>query len=72
MIELRSQSDRIRVLRDRMEEWLANGTQLAWLVDAEARTVEIYRPGYDAEMRTGGSVAGEGPIEGFVLNLLPV
>ena len=29
VIELRSQTDRIRVLRDKMEEWLANGAQLA-------------------------------------------
>jgi Uma2 family endonuclease len=32
VIELRSKTDRIRVLRHKMEEWLANGTQLAWLI----------------------------------------
>lgn len=76
VIELRSQTGRIRVLRDKMEEWLANGAQLAWLIDAEARTVEIYRPGYEAETRTrtgaSASVAGEGPAAGFVLHLAPV
>ena len=73
VIEMRSQTDRIRVLREKIEEWLANGAQLAWLIDAEARTVEIYRPGYEAETRAGvSSVAGEGPVEGFVLDLAPV
>jgi hypothetical protein len=56
-----------------MDEWLANGAQLAWLIDAEARPVEIYRPGFEAETRAGVSyVAGEGPMEGFVLDLAPV
>ncbi len=73
VIELRSQTDKIRVLREKMEEWLANGAQLAWLIDAEARTVEIYRPGHEAETRTGASsLAGEGPVAGFVLDLIPV
>lgn len=73
VIELRSQSDRIRVLRDKMEEWLANGARLAWLIDPEARTVEIYRPGFEAQTLAGvPSVAGEGPVEGFVLDLAPV
>ena len=73
VIELRSQTDRIRVLRDKMEEWLVNGAQLAWLIDAEARTVEIYRPGFEAQTLAGVcSVVGEGPVEGFVLDLVTV
>jgi Uma2 family endonuclease len=70
VIELRSQSDRVRTLREKMDEWLANGAQLGWLIDPEARTVEIYRPGTEPETRTGAaSLAGEGPVEGFVLDL---
>ncbi len=73
VIELRSQSDRIRALREKMAEWLANGAQLAWLIDPEARKVEIYRPGLQAEMLDGASlVTGEGPVKGFVLNLARV
>ncbi len=33
VIELRSQPDKIRVLREKMEEWFANGTRLARLID---------------------------------------
>jgi Uma2 family endonuclease len=57
-----------------MAEWIANGARLAWLVDPENRAVEIYRPGGEpAEILTNPeSVKGEGPVEGFVLDLLPV
>lgn len=73
VIELRSQSDRPRVLREKMDEWLANGARLAWLIDPETRTVEIYRPGFEAETIAGvSSVAGQGPVDGFVLDLIPV
>jgi len=63
VIELRSQSDRLPVLRAKMREYAANGAQLGWMIDAEARAVEVYRPG------RVDSVSGEGPIAGFVLDL---
>ena len=73
VIELRSQSDRVRVLREKMDEWLANGAQLGWLIDPDIRTIEIYRPGLEAETRAGvSSIAGEGPVDGFVLDLAHV
>jgi len=73
VIELRSHYDRLRVLRDKMQEWIANGAQLGWLIDAERRAVEVYGPGREPEIRVDVmSVAGEGPIEGFVLELGPV
>jgi Uma2 family endonuclease len=73
VIELRSQSDRLRVLRDKMREYIANGAQLAWLIDAESRTVEVYRPNRDPEVSVDAeSVAGEGPLEGFTLDLRTV
>jgi Uma2 family endonuclease len=73
VIELRSQTDRIRTLREKMEEWLTNGAQLGWLIDRAARTVEIYRPGFDPEVLSDAtSVTGQGPVEGFVLKLARV
>jgi len=73
VIELRSNSDRMRVLREKMTEYMANGAQLGWLLDPEARTVEIYRPGLEPELPDGKeSVAGEGPVDGFVLDLRSV
>jgi Uma2 family endonuclease len=70
VIELRSQSDRLPVLRAKMREWIDNGAQLAWLIDPERRAVEIFRPGRDPETLTDPqSVLGEGPVAGFTLSL---
>ena len=73
VIELRSQSDRLPALRDKMNEYLANGAQLGWLIDPDTRTIEVYRPGLAPEILTNpAAVAGEGPIQGFLLDLPPV
>ena len=36
-----AQGDRQRILREKMIEYIANGAQLGWLIDAGARTVEL-------------------------------
>ena len=73
VIELRSPDDRLSRLRPKMHEWVENGVALAWLIDPERRVVEIYRPNHEPESRVDAeSVAGEGPVEGFVLDLRPV
>jgi Uma2 family endonuclease len=73
VIELRSESDKLRMLREKMADWLANGAKIAWLIGPESRTVEIYRPGYEPETRVNiSSLTGEGPVEGFVLDLARV
>jgi Uma2 family endonuclease len=70
VIELRSHSDRLSVLREKMREYIANGAELGWLIDPEARVVEVYRPDCEREERANSaSVAGEGLVEGFVLEL---
>ena len=70
VIELRSKSDRLPAVRAKMQEYIANGARLGWMIDPEIRTVEVYRPGREPELLAGGdSVAGEGPVEGFVLDL---
>lgn len=73
VIELRSRSDRLAVLRDKMREWIDNGAQLAWLIDPETRTVEIFRPNREPELLANPeSLQAEGPVEGFVLLLRKV
>lgn len=44
VIELRSDSDSLQVLQDKMQEYIDNGTQLGWLIDRKQRQVFIYRP----------------------------
>jgi Uma2 family endonuclease len=52
---------------------MANGAQLAWLIDPDQRSVAIYRPDRDPETRVDiGSISGEGPVAGFVLDLSTV
>ena len=70
VIELRPPSDSLLELQAKMRLWVANGAEVAWLVDPLRKTVEVYRPGREVEVLEGGSaVEGEGPVAGFVLEL---
>ena len=70
VIELKSTSDRLPPLRNKMQEDLANGAQLGWLIDPETRSVTIFRAAREMETLTGvESIAGEGPVAGFILEL---
>jgi Uma2 family endonuclease len=70
LIEVRSPEQRAKPLREKMEEYIANGVQLGWLIDPIAHSVEIYRPGRGPEiLNNPTAVSGEGPVEGFVLDL---
>ena len=44
VIELRSKSDRLKPLQEKMQEYLNSGLQLGWLINPQDKTVEIYRP----------------------------
>jgi Uma2 family endonuclease len=73
VIELRSKADRLPPLQAKMRTWIANGCELAWLIDPRRKTVEIYRPGREPEVLEGGSaVEDEGPVAGFVLELAKI
>lgn len=53
--------------------YLANGAQLGWLIDAEARRVYVYRPGTAVECREHLSqLSGDPALPGFVLDLAPI
>jgi Uma2 family endonuclease len=70
VIEVRSPNDRLARLRDKMQRYIAAGVLLGWLIDPFESTVTIYRPDREPETLTNpASVAGEGPVEGFVLEL---
>lgn len=70
VIELRSHTDRPRVLREKMIEWISNGAQLAWMIDPDTRTVGVYRPDREPEILSDmESVAAGEPLSGFVLDL---
>jgi Uma2 family endonuclease len=70
VIELRSKSDRLAALQKKMQVWIANGAELAWLIDPQRKAVEIYRPGGPVEVQEGlTAVYGEAPVGGFILEL---
>lgn len=72
VIEIRSPSDDIRELKKKMtDSWIANGVQLAWLLDPETKTAWIYRADGAVEEQQGfdGALSGEGVLPGFEFDL---
>jgi len=43
VIELRSPSDNLIALQDKMQEYIENGASLGWLIDTEARQVLVFQ-----------------------------
>jgi Uma2 family endonuclease len=73
VVELRSPSDRLTQVQAKMREWIANGAKLGWLIDPEARSVYVYRPGQTTERLVDPRrVEGDGPVEGFVLEMADI
>jgi Uma2 family endonuclease len=70
IVELRSSSDNLKALRDKMQEYIDNGTQLGWLIDPIRKIVEIYRTGQQPEVLPNPiQLSGENVLPGFVLDL---
>lgn len=70
VIELRSPSDSLKPLQDKMQEYIDNGVRLGWLINRKQRQVEIYRPGREVEiLNNPTTLSGEDVLPGFVLNL---
>ncbi|BAY74608.1 hypothetical protein NIES25_10220 [Nostoc linckia NIES-25] len=70
VVELRSPSDSLKDLQEKMQEYIENGAQLGWLIDRKNKRVEIYRPGKNVEiLNNPTSLSGEDILPGFVLNL---
>ena len=50
VLELRSPTDSLKKIREKMQEYIENGARLGWLINVEARQVEIYRQGKEVEI----------------------
>lgn len=73
VIELRSRTDSLAVLQEKLQEYIENGAQLGWLIDPAARKVYLYRPGAPVEQLDNPEyVSGDPLLPGFVLNLAPL
>ncbi len=70
VIELRSPSDPLKPLQEKMQEYINNGTRLGWLINRKNRQVEIYRPGQGKKILDNPTtLSGEDVLPGFVLDL---
>jgi Uma2 family endonuclease len=69
-VKLRSPTDSLTDLREKMQEYMENGTRLGWLIDPKNKRVEIYRAGRDVEIiQNPETLSGEDVLPGFVLDL---
>ena len=70
VVELRSETDPLEMLQEKMKEYLGSGAQLGWLIDPLEKKVHIYRPKAPVEtLDRPRSVSGEPLLKGFVLDL---
>lgn len=70
VVELRSGSDRLKTLQEKMEEYIANGAALGWLIDPKKKKVHIYQPNASVQILDNPSeISGEPLLKGFVLKL---
>ncbi|MFE1745605.1 Uma2 family endonuclease [Coleofasciculus sp. H7-2] len=70
VLELRSKSDSLKELQEKMQEYMENGARLGWLIDRKNQRVEIYRQGQDVEiLENPATLSGEDVLPGFVLDL---
>lgn len=69
VIELRSRTDNLKPLQDKMQEYLNSGLRLGWLIDPKNKQVEIYRHQDMEVLQSPTTLSGEDVLPGFVLDL---
>lgn len=70
VIELRSASDSLKTIQEKMQEYVANGTRLGWLLDPLDRRVYVYRPGVAVEsLENPTAISGDSELPGFIFDL---
>ena len=70
VIELRSRTDDLLMLQEKMQEYLDSGVRLGWLFNPQDQQVEIYRLGQPKEVKElPVQLLGEDILPGFVLQV---
>ena len=70
LIELRSSSERLIKLQEKIQEYIDNGASLGWLMDRQNRKVYIYRPNRELEiLENPEAITGNPELPGFVLRM---
>ena len=69
VVEIRSRSDSINTLQTKMQEYIANGAQLGWLIDPMEEKVYIYRPSAEVScLENARTISGDPVLPGFILD----
>jgi Uma2 family endonuclease len=65
-VESISPNDTVRELEDKIEDYLASGVKLIWVIDPELRSIKVYRPGRPImQLKKEDTLSGEDVISGF-------
>ena len=69
IVEIRSRTDDLRPLQDKMQIWMAAGARLGWLIDTPNRRVYVYRAEQSEPqlLKDPETLDGEDVLPGFVL-----
>ena len=70
VLELMSPTDTLKETQAKMQEYMANGVKLGWLINRKQRQVEIYRSGQPVEiLENPTQLSGEDVLPEFTLDL---
>jgi Uma2 family endonuclease len=70
VIELRSRTDALEPLQEKMQEFVDSGVKLGWMFNPQDQQVEIYRQGQEKEIRPlPTQLSGEQILPGFELSV---
>lgn len=70
VIELRSASDSLKKLQEKMEEYIQNGVSLGWLIDVKNKKIYVYKATAETQIiENPTEISGEPLLKGFALNL---
>jgi Uma2 family endonuclease len=73
VIELRSESDRLKDLQEKMRFYMDNGVRLGWLIDRLTNRVHMYQQGIPVEiLESPESVSNQELLPEFTLDLMPI
>lgn len=70
VVELRSETDNLKMVKEKMEEYIASGARLGWLIDPLEKKVHIYRLRARVKvLNRPKTISGEPLLKGLTLDL---
>lgn len=70
VLELMSNTDSLKMLQEKMAEYMESGVKLGWLINPDKKEVEIYRQGKEKEILSNPqNLSGENILPDFILSL---